>query len=79
MACTLGDPHHDICSPVSAVTRGAATWPRFVDPAAGAGCIVVLTLEAFCDASLFTSTAVLVYTTATLGLALAQRISRTAQ
>ena len=47
-------------------------------PAAGAGCIVVLTLEAFCDASLF-STAVLVYTTATLGLALAQRISRTAQ
>ena len=46
--------------------------------AAGAGCIVVLTLEAFCDASLL-STAVLVYTTAALGLALAQRISRTAQ
>jgi hypothetical protein len=47
-------------------------------PAAGAGCIVVLTLEAFCDASLF-CTAVLVYATAALGLALAQRISRTAQ
>ena len=47
-------------------------------PAAGAGCLIVLTLEAFCDASLF-GTAVLVYTMAALGLGLAQRASRTAQ
>jgi hypothetical protein len=47
-------------------------------PAAGAACIVVLTLEAFCDASLF-STAVLICTVAALGLGLAQRVSRTNQ
>ena len=47
-------------------------------PAAGAGCIVVLALEAFCDASLF-STAVLICTVAALGLGLAQRVSRTNQ
>jgi len=45
-------------------------------PAAGASCIVVLTLEAFCDASLF-STAVLICAAAALGLGLAQRVSRT--
>jgi hypothetical protein len=44
-------------------------------PAAGAGCLIVLTLEAFCDASLF-STTVVVYTMAALGLGIAQRISR---
>jgi hypothetical protein len=47
-------------------------------PAAGAGCIVVLALEAFCDASLF-STAVLICAVAALGLGLAQRVSRTNQ
>jgi hypothetical protein len=47
-------------------------------PAAGAGCIVVLMLEAFCDASLF-STAVLICTATALGLGLAQRVSRTTQ
>ena len=47
-------------------------------PAAGAGCIVVLMLQAFCDASLF-STAVLICTVAALGLGLAQRVSRTTQ
>ena len=47
-------------------------------PAAGAGCIVVLTLEAFCDGCLF-STAVLLCAVAALGLGLAQRVSRTNQ
>ena len=47
-------------------------------PAAGAGCIVVLTLEAFCDASLF-STTVVICAVAALGLGLAQRVSRTNQ
>jgi hypothetical protein len=46
--------------------------------AVGAGCIVVLALEAFCDASLF-STAVLVCTVTALGLSIAQRVSRTSQ
>ena len=45
-------------------------------PAAGAGCMVVLMLEAFCDASLL-NTAVLICAAAALGLALAQRVSRT--
>ena len=61
------------------LVRGALQRGRdLFYPAAGAGCIIVLTLEAFCDASLF-STAVLVYTMAALGLGLAQRASRTAQ
>jgi hypothetical protein len=47
-------------------------------PATGAGCIVVLTLEAFCDASLF-STTVVICAVAALGLGLAQRVSRTNQ
>jgi hypothetical protein len=47
-------------------------------PAAGAGCLIVLTLEAFCDATLF-STAVVVYTMAALGLGIAQRIGRATQ
>jgi hypothetical protein len=47
-------------------------------PAAGAGCIVTLTLEAFCDASLF-NTSVLICAAAALGLGLAQRVSRTNQ
>jgi hypothetical protein len=47
-------------------------------PAAGAGCIVALTLEAFCDDSLF-NTAVLVCAVAALGLGVAQRMSRTFQ
>jgi hypothetical protein len=47
-------------------------------PAAGAGCIVVLTLEAFCDASLL-GTTVLICTVAALGLGVAQRVSRTNQ
>jgi hypothetical protein len=45
-------------------------------PAAGVGCIVVLILEAFCDASLF-STTVVICAVAALGLGLAQRVSRT--
>jgi hypothetical protein len=45
-------------------------------PAAGAGCVVILSLEAFCDASLF-STTVLIYAMVALGLALSQRVSRT--
>jgi hypothetical protein len=47
-------------------------------PAAGAGCIVVLTLEAFCDASLFRTT-VVICAAAALGLGLAQSVSRTSQ
>jgi hypothetical protein len=47
-------------------------------PGAAAGSIVVLTLEAFCDASLV-STAVLICTVAALGLGLAQRVSRATQ
>jgi hypothetical protein len=47
-------------------------------PAAAAGCIVVLTLEAFCDAS-FASTTVLICAVAALGLGLAQRVGRTIQ
>jgi hypothetical protein len=47
-------------------------------PAAGAGCIVALMLEAFCDNSLF-STAVLVCAVVALGLGLAQRTSRAYQ
>ena len=47
-------------------------------PAAGAGCIVVLTFEAFCDASFF-STTVVICAVVALGLGLAQRISRTIQ
>jgi hypothetical protein len=44
--------------------------------AAGTGLIVALTLEAFCDASLF-STTVLICAVSALGLGLAQRVSRT--
>jgi hypothetical protein len=44
-------------------------------PAAGASCVVVLTFEAFCDASLF-STTVVICAVAALGLGLAQRFSR---
>jgi hypothetical protein len=44
-------------------------------PAAGAGCLVILILEAFCDASFF-STTVLVCAMVALGLALSQSISR---
>jgi hypothetical protein len=47
-------------------------------PAAGAGCIIVLTLEAFCDASLF-GTTVLICAAAALGLGIAQHLSRTIQ
>ena len=47
-------------------------------PAAGAGCMVVVTLEAFCDASLF-STTVLICTVSVLGLSLGQRVSRVMQ
>jgi len=47
-------------------------------PAAGAGCTVALTLESFCDASLLSST-VIICAVATLGLGLAQSISRTSQ
>jgi hypothetical protein len=46
--------------------------------AAGAGIIVALALEAFCDAGLFNS-AVLVCTATALGLGLAQRASRMTQ
>jgi hypothetical protein len=47
-------------------------------PIAGASCVVLLTNEAFCDATLFT-TVVLIVAGAILGLALAQRASRTNQ
>jgi hypothetical protein len=47
-------------------------------PAAGASCIVVLTLEAFCDASLLRTT-VVICAAAALGLGLAQSVSRTSQ
>jgi hypothetical protein len=47
-------------------------------PAAAAGCIVLLTLEAYCDAGL-NSTAVLICTVAALGLGFAQRVSRATQ
>jgi hypothetical protein len=47
-------------------------------PAVGAGCIVVLTFEAFCDASLF-STTVQICAVVVLGLGLAQRAGRTVQ
>jgi hypothetical protein len=47
-------------------------------PAAGASCIIVLTLEAFCDASLFRTT-VVICAAAVLGLGLAQSVSRTNQ
>jgi hypothetical protein len=47
-------------------------------PAAGVSCIVVLTLEAFCDASLFRTT-VVICAAAALGLGLAQSVSRTSQ
>lgn len=45
-------------------------------PAAGASCATVLLLEAYCDASLLTSTTI-VLATAIMGLALAQSVSRT--
>src|SRR5262249_23078880 len=45
-------------------------------PAAGAACVIVLILEAFCDASLF-STAVVICAMAALGLGFAQSVSRT--
>jgi hypothetical protein len=44
-------------------------------PAAGAGCVVILSLEAFCDASLF-STTLLICAMVALGLAFSQRVSR---
>jgi hypothetical protein len=46
--------------------------------AAGAGCIVALTFQAFCDDSLF-NTAVLLCAVAALGVGLAQRVSRAYQ
>ncbi|MBI1203487.1 MAG: hypothetical protein GC182_13350 [Rhodopseudomonas sp.] len=46
--------------------------------ATGASCAVALTLEAFCDASLSTSTAIVLAMTI-LGLAVAQSVSRTAR
>jgi hypothetical protein len=47
-------------------------------PAAAASCVVVSTLEAFCDAGLV-DTAVIISATAVLGLGLAQSASRTSQ
>lgn len=47
-------------------------------PAAGASCIVLLTLEAFCDAALLEKSATII-ACAVIGLALAQSISRTNQ
>lgn len=47
-------------------------------PAAGASCIVLLTLEAFCDAALLEKSATII-ACAIIGLALAQSISRTNQ
>ena len=45
-------------------------------PAAGAGCVITLMLEAFCDASLF-STTVVICAMVALGLGFAQSVSRT--
>ena len=45
-------------------------------PAAGAGCVIILMLEAFCDASLF-GTTVVICTMVALGLGFAQSVSRT--
>ena len=59
--------------------RGALTRGRdSFFSAAGAACVVLLAVEAFCDASLFASTMIVV-ASATIGLALAQSKSRTAQ
>ena len=45
-------------------------------PAAGAGCVIILMLEAFCDDSLF-GTTVVICTMVALGLGFAQSVSRT--
>jgi hypothetical protein len=47
-------------------------------PTAGASCIVLLSLEAFCDAALLEKSATII-ACAVIGLALAQSISRTNQ
>jgi hypothetical protein len=47
----------------------------WIYPALGAGCVVMLCLETFCDVSLF-STSVFIGALVTLGLALSQRLSR---
>ena len=59
--------------------RGSLTRGRdSFFPTAGTAIVVMVMVEAFCDASLLAST-VIVVTSATIGLALAQSESRTAQ
>jgi hypothetical protein len=58
----------------SALQRGRDSFYT----AAGAGCTIVLTLEAFFDASLSTSTTIVI-AMAALGLAVSQSVSRTAR
>jgi hypothetical protein len=64
---------------IGSLLRGALSRGRdSFHPAVAAGGLVTLTVAAFCDASLLT-TSVLVIATAVLGLGIAQSVGRTAQ